>query len=145
VIDKEKPSMDGQTNTGSCLCGAVRFEFTTPAAFRYCHCSRCRKATGSAHAANLFVPSAQFAWRTGEDRVKRFDLPGARRFSVWFCSVCGTRVPHRIRERDDYLVPAGIVDSALSVRPQENIFWASKAEWCVGPDALTTHDEYPPA
>lgn len=34
---------------GSCLCGAVRYEATgTPAAFDLDHCSRCRKASGSA-------------------------------------------------------------------------------------------------
>lgn len=44
--------------TGSCLCGAVKFEITPPStAFRYCHCTRCHKATGAAHAANMFVPA----------------------------------------------------------------------------------------
>lgn len=34
---------------GSCLCGDVRFEVRMPAAwFQCCHCSRCRKKTGSA-------------------------------------------------------------------------------------------------
>ena len=42
---------------GSCLCGGVVYEIDPPfKIFQYCHCSRCRKFTGSAHAANLFVP-----------------------------------------------------------------------------------------
>jgi len=64
--------------TGSCLCGAVRFEIAPPSvAFRYCHCSRCQKVTGAAHAANLFVPMGQFKWLAGESLAKRFNLPGA--------------------------------------------------------------------
>src|SRR5918996_4634523 len=115
-----------ETVKGSCLCGTVEFEVTPPfSAFRYCHCSRCRKASGSAHAANLFVPKAQFEWRKGEESVKRFDLPGAQRFSVWFCTECGSRVPHQVKGRDDFLVPAGLLDAEPGMRPQNSIFWGS--------------------
>src|SRR5690606_17782905 len=98
--------MAGNAIAGSCLCGAIRFEIAPPfTAFRYCHCSRCRKASGSAHAANVFVPEAQFRWLAGEDAVKRFDLPGAKRFAVAFCTQCGTRVPHKVATTDNVLVP----------------------------------------
>ena len=41
---------------GKCLCGNVRYRITGPILnFQYCHCSRCRKFTGSAHAANVFT------------------------------------------------------------------------------------------
>ena len=54
---------------GSCLCGAVRFEVTGAfESFFLCHCSRCRKDTGSAHGANLFSSTAKLAWLKGEDR-----------------------------------------------------------------------------
>ncbi|MGE5523755.1 MAG: GFA family protein [Rhodospirillaceae bacterium] len=136
--------MDEQKYDGSCLCGTVRFEFRGPlSAFRYCHCGRCRKASGSAHAANIIVPAEQFQWRAGEESVKRYDLPQAERFSVWFCGKCGSRVPHRIRTRGDYLVPAGVVDDALLERPDTNIFWASHADWYVQPEELPKHAQYP--
>ncbi len=136
--------MAAEKYTGSCLCGSVRFEIAPPfTAFRYCHCSRCRKASGSAHAANVFVPSGQFAWLAGESSVSHFDLPGAKRFSVSFCSKCGTRVPHKVRERDDYLIPAGILDSDPGKRPENNIFWGSKAAWYLEPAEIPKHTEYP--
>ena len=75
--------MSSAAITGSCLCGSVKFEVTPPfAAFRYCHCSRCQKATGSAHASNAFIPVTQFKWLAGEALIKHFDLPGAKRFAV---------------------------------------------------------------
>jgi len=136
--------MAQQPVTGSCLCKAVSFEVTTPfTAFRYCHCERCRKASGSAHAANLIVPESQFRWLTGESLVKRFPLPGAKRFAVCFCTECGTRVPHRIPGRDDYLVPAGVLDGDPGMRPEHSIFWGSKAEWHVEPEEMAKHMEYP--
>ena len=130
---------------GSCLCGAVRFAVRPPfSAFRYCHCRRCRKASGSAHAANLFVPRTQFEWVTGEASVRRFDLPDAQRFSVWFCGECGCRVPHNIRTRDDVLIPAGLLDGDPHMHPENNIFWGSKASWYLEPHQLPLFSEYPP-
>ena len=132
-----------ETVTGSCLCGSVKFEIKPPFAdFRYCHCSRCRKASGSAHAANAFVPQSQFAWSTGEALIRRFDLPGAKRFAVWFCTQCGSRVPHKISGRDDFLVPAGLLDSDPIMRPKNSIFWDSKAPWYVEPREIPKFSEY---
>lgn len=129
---------------GSCLCGSVTFTVRPPfSAFRYCHCSRCRKASGSAHAANLIVPRAQFSWLKGEESVKRFDLPGAQRFAVWFCPACGSRVPHAMKNREDVLIPAGVLDADPGLRPENNIFWASKASWYVEPHERPQFKEYP--
>ena len=111
-------------------------------AFRYCYCSRCRKASGSAHAANVFVPESQFAWTAGESSVKRFDLPGTQRFAVWFCTQCGTRVPHKVKGRDDMLIPAGLLDADPGAKPDNSIFWGSKASWYVEPGAMPKHREY---
>ena len=130
--------------SGTCLCGTVAFAVRPPfTAFRYCHCSRCRKASGSAHAANLFVPRAQFEWLKGEDKVRRFDLPQSQRFSVWFCGECGCRVPHNVKTRDDVLVPAGLLDADPGVRPENGIFWASKAPWYVEPREMPLFEQYP--
>ena len=41
---------------GGCLCGAIKYTVHGPfLRFLHCHCARCRKVTGSAHATNLFV------------------------------------------------------------------------------------------
>ncbi|MCI3132528.1 GFA family protein [Phenylobacterium aquaticum] len=56
------------TTAGSCLCGGIAFEISGPfEAFFLCHCSRCRKDTGSAHAANLFSSTAKLTWLSGQD------------------------------------------------------------------------------
>ena len=135
--------MPSEPLAGSCLCGSVKFEVIPPfSAFRYCHCSRCQKASGSAHAANAFVPAAQFAWRAGESLIRRYDLPAAQRFSVWFCTQCGSRVPHQVRGRDDYLIPAGLLDQPPPQRPENSIFWGSKAQWYVEPKEIPFFNEY---
>jgi hypothetical protein len=136
--------MSSQTIFGSCLCGSIKFAITPPlAAFRYCHCSRCRKASGSAHAANGFVAEAQFKWLAGESLLKRFDVPDAKRFAVCFCPQCGTRMPHKIKSTENVLIPAGVLDDDPGMRPQNSIFWKSRAAWYVPPQDMPRFDEYP--
>lgn len=137
--------MSSHPIAGSCLCGSVKFEITPPfTAFRYCHCSRCQKASGSAHAANAFVPGAQFKWTVGEALIKRYDHAPSQRFAVSFCTQCGSRVPHQVKGRDDYLVPAGLLDQAPAnmPRPENGIFWGSRAAWYVEPHAMPCMNEY---
>ena len=129
----------------SCLCGAVKFEITPPlAAFRYCACARCRKATGAAHAANIVVSQSQLKWLAGEALTRRYDLPGAKRFAVCFCTQCGTRVPHKIAGTENYLVPAGVLDASPDARPDRLIFWGSRAPWFVETSGVTKYEEYGP-
>jgi hypothetical protein len=135
--------MTQESIAGSCLCGAVRFEIRPPlSGFRYCHCSRCRKTTGTAHAANIFLPESQFKWLTGESLIRHFDLPGAKRFAVNFCTQCGTRVPHKIAGTENILVPAGVLDASPEQRPDGSIFWGSRAPWFVETPSLPKHEEY---
>jgi hypothetical protein len=137
--------MQQDSIAGSCLCGSIRFKIKPPLSdFRYCHCSRCRKASGSAHAANVFLPQSQLTWLAGESLIRRFDLPDAKRFAVCFCTKCGTRMPHKIAGTENYLVPAGLLDSEPERRPESSIFWASRAAWYVEPQAHARFDEYKP-
>lgn len=137
--------MTTESLAGSCLCGSVKFEVMPPfSAFRYCHCSRCQKASGSAHAANAFVPAKQFRWRAGESLIKHYDHAPSQRFAVWFCTQCGSRVPHQMRGRDDMLIPAGLLDAAPAdmQRPENSIFWGSRAQWYVEPNTMSCFNEY---
>lgn len=71
---------DLNRHLGSCLCGEeVIFEIAGDFDdFYLCHCSRYRKDSGSAHAANLFSTSGLLRWITGEDKVTCFTLPGTQ-------------------------------------------------------------------
>ena len=128
----------------SCLCGAVKFEVTKPAIFfQYCHCSRCRKATGSAHGANLFVKKAQLVYTEGEENVRRFELPDAKFFCTGWCDKCGSALPWLSRNGKYYLVPAGAFDEDPGIRATRNVHLASKAAWDEGHEALEMFDEEP--
>ena len=130
---------------GSCLCGAVSYEFEGPVyVFQYCHCSRCRKFTGSAHGSNIIVNPKQFRWLNGEDQVGRYELPDAKYFATSFCQRCGSSLPWLAQNGASVVIPAGTLDEDPEIRPTQNIFWHSRAPWREEPGALVQHDELPP-
>lgn len=98
-------------HVGSCLCGEVRFEIVGDFEhFFLCHCGRCRKDTGSAHAANLFSSTAKVRWLSGQDRIKTFNVPSTRHEKS-FCSQCGSAVPCVQMNGALLVVPAGSLDN----------------------------------
>lgn len=128
-------------HAGSCLCGEVRYAVSGAfERFYLCHCSRCRKDTGSAHAANQFSGSAELTWLAGADRVRTYPLPGTRHVHS-FCDNCGSALP--TERADGLLVPAGSLDSELTQRPNGIIFTASSAPWSRDLSPVPRHEGLP--
>lgn len=122
----EKPN---KTTAGSCLCGSITFEISGSfESFFLCHCSRCRKDTGSAHAANLFSSTARITWLSGQALIKTYQVPSTRHQRS-FCSTCGSAVPSLPMDGALLVVPAGSLDSEIDKRPDAHICYASRATW----------------
>lgn len=129
---------------GSCLCGEIRFVVEGPIEmFRLCYCSRCRKATGSAHLSAMFAPPESVRWLSGRDLITTFDLPTARYFATSFCSRCGSPVPRTSRRDGRIVIPAGALDDEPDVRPQQRIYCADRAEWSKQVEAVPGFERVP--
>lgn len=129
---------------GSCLCGAVNYEITgNLGIFQYCHCSRCRKFSGSAHASNLLVSPDQFRWLKGETLVGSYTPEETKHFKTAFCRNCGSSLPWQSKSGKAVVVPAGTLDEHPGLEPFQNIFFASKALWYTQSSELPKHDELP--
>lgn len=116
-------------HSGSCLCGQVKYEIEGSfESFYLCHCSYCQKDTGSAHAANLFSTGAKLNWTAGKDKIKTFNLPSTQHTKS-FCPECGSAVPNQQMDGKLLVVPAGSLDSKITITPNAHIFYSSKAEW----------------
>lgn len=135
--------MSNSTLSGSCLCGAVTYTVTGEERhFYHCHCQRCRKASGTGHASNLFVKGS-LTFDSGEDLVRTFLLPTAERFSNTFCTECGGRVPRFVEEFGVAFIPAGSLDDEPQLTPEARVYIGSRAVWSCDVSPLKEFEEYP--
>jgi hypothetical protein len=128
--------------TGSCLCGAVKYEIAGELApIQLCHCSMCRRASGTAFAANLPVRTADFRIVAGEANVKAYESrPGKERV---FCGECGSPIISRSQGDPDMVrVRAGTLDDPAPTHVAFHFHVASKASWLPIADNLP---QYPAA
>lgn len=140
---KSEKNMSNKT-TGSCLCGKVSSTVTGPfSKFYQCYCDRCQKKTGSAFAALIFSTPDKIEWQSGQDLIKRFDLPNAERFSNCFCTDCGSQVPYLSRDGAFLVIPAGYLNEDPDVRPSANIFCEEKPAWFDEGQQAKRFDQYP--
>ena len=139
----EKTAHQPNTLYGACLCDEVTYQLILPLKlFQYCHCTRCQTLSGTSHTANIFIPSDQFFWLTGQEKTKLYKLPEASYFSCCFCLNCGSSMPWQMTDGRNHLVPAGSLKH-LEDLPKQSIFWASRAVWCKSPEDLPHFDTLP--
>ena len=106
IYDLVSEIMSDITLSGSCLCGSVAYELQGDVRrFYHCHCERCRKASGAAHASNIIMRLHSIAWTAGEQLARRYKVPEAERFAVVFCVECGSPLP-RVSPDGEFVVVA---------------------------------------
>jgi len=119
-----------KTVKGGCLCGRVQYQVRGPFdTFHLCHCSQCRRSTGTAHAANIFTTEDRLEWICGEELIKRFIPDEADVIGKSFCSHCGSLVPYTSIHSGRLIIPAGSLNEHPGIDPQDNIFWSDRADW----------------
>lgn len=131
--------------SGQCLCGA--FHYTVEGSLgdvRYCHCSQCRRGSGTAFSANARIRRAQWSLRGPRDQITEYEhKPGL--FKA-FCARCGSPLYARSdHDPDDIRVRLGGFEGALPVRITGHVWVASKAAWYEIEDSIPCHPEAIPS
>lgn len=126
---------------GSCLCGT--FNFTVDGSFgevRYCHCSQCRKKTGTAFSANSKVNASRWSLEGPSNLVTEFEhKPGLYNA---FCANCGSPLYARSDANpDDIRVRLGGFDGDLDVTITGHVWVSAKASWYEIDDSIPQFDE----
>ncbi|MBQ4832215.1 GFA family protein [Pseudoalteromonas sp. MMG010] len=130
---------------GSCLCGVIKVELLGPiTSIIHCHCSLCRKSSGTAYATNGFINTHEFKVIDPQNKLTYYAFkPGKHRH---FCSVCASPIfssnsdnPSKLRIR------LGILDSEITQRPLSHNFVSSKADWDELDAALPRFDSFEPS
>jgi hypothetical protein len=130
---------------GSCLCGGVRFEIERAVGpFELCHCSRCRKISGSAFIAAIGVQRADFRFVAGQGLVVSYDAPildAPPAYRSTFCKRCGSPVPDPTSTEPWFEIAAGLLDDDPQLQPDRHIMVDRKAPWFAIADDLPRLDK----
>jgi len=132
----------GRKLSGKCLCGVV--QYTVADEFRYaanCHCSNCRRATGSAFKPFAGIESGKLALTEGADKLLIYG--GGKNYDA-HCSVCGSLLYSLVRNGAYVHVTMGTLVDAPTIRPTAHIFVGSKAPWFAITDDLPQYEGHVP-
>jgi hypothetical protein len=120
---------------GSCRCGKVQYTVSADPIFTgICHCTSCRKSTGSAYATVVGVPTPALTL-TGV--IKQFDDIGdsGKATHRFFCPECGTTVTQTADIMDGVtMIGLGTLENPSSVNPAMQIYCDSALPWAKVPD-----------
>lgn len=125
---------------GSCLCGAVQYRVADE--FRYamnCHCSQCRRATGSAFKPFGGIERDKFSLARGADNLI---IHGAPDNHDACCRTCGSLLYSVVQDGAYVHVTFGTLTDDPTIRPTKHIFVGSKAPWFTITDDLPQHEEF---
>lgn len=125
---------------GSCLCGGVRYEIDGEVEkASNCHCSLCRKMSGSAFSSGATIAAASFRFISGADLLQEWESsPGNFRC---FCGRCGSPILKRKSNApNDIRLRMGTLDTDPGVKPSKHSHVKSKASWFEIKDGLPQSD-----
>lgn len=131
--------------TGSCLCGAIKYEIINPLKFaRNCHCSMCRKATGAAFATWAYVEVSNFRWIQGEEQLGQYQ--SSPEITRTFCKICGSTMQYVAKQayQDAFGLALGTVNGDPGCKPMRHVMVGSKAPWFEITDHLPQSEEAAP-
>jgi hypothetical protein len=129
-----------RTLAGACLCRAVRY--AVPDDFRYaanCHCSNCRRATGSAFKPFGGIQRDKLTITEGEDQLMIYGDPTNHDVH---CKICGSLLYSVVRDGTHVHVALGTLIDDPAIRPTKHIFVGSKAPWFKITDDLPQFEEF---
>ena len=124
--------------SGKCFCGAV--EYSVDDSFVYaanCHCSDCRRTTGSAFKPFAGIPREKLALTKGADNLLIYGDPTGHNAH---CRKCGSLLYSLVREAAWVHVAMGTLVDAPTIRPTHHIFVGSKAPWYEITDDLPQYE-----
>jgi hypothetical protein len=126
-VSKSGPAISHRMLAGKCLCGAVQYQVADAFAYALnCHCSNCRRATGSAFKPFAGIQRDKLSVVTGDEQLLIYGDPQVHDAH---CRHCGSLLYSVVRDGTFVHVTLGTLLDAPTIRPSAHIFVASKAPW----------------
>ncbi len=127
---------------GSCLCGEVTFALKGEIPNLYqCHCSLCRKVSGSSSNSAMLIKSENFSWLAGQHRISSYARSSG--FRSDFCSSCGSPLPNPLKNGNGYWIPVGLLEGTSALEIGAHLYVNSKAPWDIIGGTCPRFEEMP--
>ena len=138
MTNPEKPSP--RLLTGKCFCGAVQYAVADSFGYAMnCHCSNCRRTTGSAFKPFAGIERDKFSLTEGADKLLIF---GEENGHDAHCQRCGSLLYSLVRDGAFVHVAMGTLVDDPAIRPTCHIFVGSKAPWFTIADDLPQYEKH---
>ncbi|KAF2260586.1 hypothetical protein CC78DRAFT_24682 [Lojkania enalia] len=119
---------------GGCMCGNVRYSVEgEPAMKALCHCTDCRKITGSTYSTNALFPEEGFKVLQGTTKQHSKVADGGNTITSHFCGDCGSTM---WREGPTFkglkVIKVGTLDdpdALTKAKPDAELFTSTRVEW----------------
>ncbi|MBX9946223.1 MAG: GFA family protein [Reyranella sp.] len=125
---------------GKCFCGAVRYLVADEFVYAMnCHCSQCRRTTGSAFKPMAGIARDRLVVVEGQDKLL---IHGTETHNNTLCGLCGSLLYSVVRDGAWVHVAMGTLVDDPAIRPTHHIFVGSKAPWFTITDGLPQYEEF---
>ena len=125
---------------GKCFCGAVHYAVADQFLYAMnCHCSNCRRTTGSAFKPFAGIERGKLGITKGLDERMIY---GDEEANDTHCKRCGSLLYSVVRDGAFVHVALGTLVDDPTIRPNKHIFVGSKAPWFTITDDLPQYDEH---
>ena len=131
--------------SGSCQCGAMKFEITAePLTVYVCHCNACKKQSGGAFGMAMVVPADSVKMTQGTPKVYVKTAQSGRTAECDFCPECGNRLFHRLGAGVPIvLVKTGVIENAGDLKPAVHLWTEEADDWITIPDDVIQYEQQP--
>lgn len=131
-----------KTINGECLCGAVRFSFPDELKYAlYCHCTDCRKFSGSVVSATGGIEREKLTIRQGAEQIGTFSK--TEESEMCFCRNCGSSLFVNKPRIGMAHLRLGTLSEMPGLQPQCHAYVRSRVPWFGIDDGLPQFEGAP--
>ena len=128
---------------GGCSCKATRYTLTEEPMFTHvCHCSICKRHTGTAFVTHIFIEIAYLEVTEGRVEAYAGQTGSGSEHWVYRCPDCLSALYSHYAGNDEIaLVKGGTLDDPASLPPGAHLWAENKVPWIEIPDGVPAFDQ----
>ena len=136
----------GEIHEGGCLCGTIRYRVVgEPNLAGVCHCTRCKRMTGSAFSTYAYFDEGAVQMTSGITKKYKCRSDETNRWvEIEFCPICGTAVTWTAQWSPlTRAIAVGTLDDPDWIKPATHLWTRSALHWMAFPPEVQIVETQP--